>query len=128
MAKKNAAEESVNTGGAATTDTTVTNNETDQIQAEIEKAQELLKSLKSKKKDLGKVAKGEKVVKGIMVAFRNKQNELITGMGTRYYVARSGGRLHYKAEDATIILPEGWKTGDAIPELGVEASNNDLAS
>lgn len=85
--------------------------------AELE---QLIKDQDEAKKKMKAALKGEKVTttkeaKGVMVAFRNKAGELIVGKGVMYYVARSGGKLHYKEASAVSFLPEGWKDGDAIP-------------
>lgn len=94
---------------------TPTAEEVAAIEAEIAAAQQKIKELRAKKK--GEKVKNPRVLKGQMVAFRNKAGELITGLGQMYYVTRHGGKLHYKEASAVTILPEGWKEGDAIPGM-----------
>lgn len=92
----------------------------EEIEAEIKATQERIKALRAEKK--GEKPKKDKAEpKGKMVSFLNKAGERITGLGNLYYVVRANGRLNYKAADATIVLPEGWKEGDPIP--GVESEN-----
>jgi len=93
--------------------------QTDEEKAKIE---EEIKALQAKVKELKSLAKGEKpkkerVLKGRMVAFKNKAGEQIVGLGQLYYVARAGGKLHYKEASQVVTLPEDWKDGDPIPEL-----------
>lgn len=90
----------------------------EQIEADIKAAQDKIKALKAEAK--GQKVKAEKVIKGRMVAFKNKAGDQITGMGNLYYVARHGGKLHYKEASQVTLLPEGWKEGDAIPEPNVK--------
>lgn len=86
-----------------------------EIEAKIKELQQLIKAEKAKLK--GDAAPKERTLKGQMVAFKNKKGEQIVGMGSLYYVARFEGKLHYKEASQVVVLPEGWKEGDAIPEL-----------
>lgn len=90
---------------------------TEQIAAneEIKALQAKIKELKAKNK--GESVKPSRTLKGQMVTFLNKKGERITGLGVTYFVARSGGKLHYKEATQVTLLPESWKEGDAIPEV-----------
>lgn len=83
---------------------------------------ELLKSLDQQKKDIKAAAKGQKPAaaatpKGVMVSFKNKAGETITGYGTLYFVARYNKKLHYKEASNVSVLPADWKEGDEIPAV-----------
>jgi hypothetical protein len=77
-----------------------------------------IKALKDKLREVkGVPPKKDRVLKGVMVAFKNKAGDVITGLGVMYYVARYKNKLHYKEASQVVLLPEGWKEGDPIPEL-----------
>lgn len=103
-------------GGGDTATATATATESGRSKEDIEKD---IAELNAKIKDLrlekkGQKPKSEKVTKGVMVAFRNKKGETITGKGVEYYVARHGGKLHYKEASQVIFLKDDWKEGDEI--------------
>lgn len=91
-------------------DTTTENGSTEPVKspeeydAEIKAIQDRIKELRRLKK--GEKPKVEKEIKGVMVSFKNKAGEEITGMGSRYYVVRFGGKLHYKQEDAVHVMTD----------------------
>jgi hypothetical protein len=58
--------------------------------------------------------------KGQMVRFFTQAGQEIIGMGTRYYVVKAEGRLHYKAEDACFVLPDDWTEEDGIPQAALD--------
>jgi hypothetical protein len=94
-------------------------------QLTLKQIEEVIKQKQAELKNLKAVAKGEtpkaaRVVKGVMVAFKNKKGETITGPGVVYYVARHDGKLHYKEGSQVVFLPEGWKDGDPIDWSPIE--------
>lgn len=91
-----------------------------QLEALIKAKADELKKLKAELK--GEKPKKERTLKGQMVAFKNKAGDVITGLGQMYYVARHGGKLHYKEASQVILLPEDWKDGDPIPWPVAEAA------
>lgn len=109
------------TAPGTTTDETATPPTAEEVkkksQEEID-LEEQIKALKNKLREVkGVPAKKDRVLKGTMVAFKNKAGDVITGLGVMYYVARHNGKLHYKEASQVVMLPEGWKEGDAIPAL-----------
>lgn len=84
----------------------------EEFEKEIAELQAKIKATRAEMK--GEKPKKEKVVKGVMVTFQNKEGKTITGMGTRYYVVRQDGKLHYKAEDAVHVLTQ--EEIDALPK------------
>lgn len=77
----------------------------EEIKAILDKAQADLKALRALSK--GEKPKAERVNKGVMVTFKNKAGEQITGLGVLYYVTRAGGKLHYKeASNVHVLTPE----------------------
>ena len=96
----------------------VTDEQKAAIQADIDALQAQIKDLRLKKK--GQKPKVEKENKGIMVAFKNKKGETIVGKGVVYYVARAGGKLHYKEGSAVIFLKPDWKEGDPVVGINGE--------
>lgn len=86
-----------------------------ELEAELKNIQETAKKLKAAVK--GEKAPATRTAKGVMVAFKNKAGETIIGPGVLYYVARANSKLHYKEASQVVLLPEGWKEGDPIPEL-----------
>lgn len=89
--------------------------EEDELDKQIKAKMAELKALKAAKK--GTPVKPERTLKGQWVAFKNKAGEQIVGLGTLYYVARAGGKLHYKEASQVQVLPADWKEGDPIPEM-----------
>lgn len=99
--------------------------EYDGKQLTLKQIEEVIKQKQAELKNLKAVAKGEspkaaRVVKGVMVAFKNKKGETIIGPGVVYYVARADGKLHYKEGSQVVFLPEGWKDGDPIDWSSIE--------
>lgn len=100
-------------GNGNETDTaTVSGRPKEEIEQDILDLMAKIKDLRAEKK--GQKPKAEKVNKGVMVAFKNKKGEIITGKGVEYYVARHGGKLHYKEAGQVIFLKDDWKEGDEI--------------
>ncbi len=117
MAKKEAAStgSNDNTNSAAAAENTTGTPETGAVQLtdaekkDIKKQQEALKQqmkeLNAKLKNKP-APKPKKEPKGVLVSFKNQAGTEITGLGTLYYVTRSGGKLHYKEATAVHVLDE----------------------
>lgn len=89
----------------------------EEIKADIEKAQEMLKGLRQEAK--GKDPKPAKELKGQYVTFKTKNGTEITGLGVEYIVARMNGKLYYKEKSSVHFLTQ--EEIDALPaELKVK--------
>lgn len=79
-----------------------TQNETTDLQTQIEKLNEELKTLKAQKKQLE--AKPKKEKKGEPMMWTNKKGQQIKGMATLYYCITVNGVTHLKAVDSPEIV------------------------
>lgn len=76
-----------------------------ELEEKIQKQKDELKELQKQKKAL-KSPNMPRALKGVMVTFKNKAGVQVTGMGSRYYVVRMDGKLHYKEESQVTLMTE----------------------